>query len=158
MYFNYCKKSMIAAFCSLAMLSVAPQASAASSGGVNAPQQSTQQTKRITGVVSDAMGPVIGASVAVKGTTNGTSTDDDGRFSLNVSPGQTLVVTYLGYVTKEVKVGQQNSYDIFIEEDQQLLDEVVVVGYGTMKKSDISGASVSLGENAGCEGLYHHLA
>ena len=141
MYFNYCKKSMIAAFCSLAMLSVAPQASAASSGGVNAPQQSTQQTKRITGVVSDAMGPVIGASVAVKGTTNGTSTDDDGRFSLNVSPGQTLVVTYLGYVTKEVKVGQQNSYDIFIEEDQQLLDEVVVVGYGTMKKSDISGAS-----------------
>ena len=115
---------MIAAFCSLAMLSVAPQASAASSGGVNAPQQSTQQTKRITGVVSDAMGPVIGASVAVKGTTNGTSTDDDGRFSLNVSPGQTLVVTYLGYVTKEVKVGQQNSYDIFIEEDQQLLDEV----------------------------------
>ena len=148
MYFNYCKKSMIAAFCSLAMLSVAPQAFAASSGGVNAPQQSAQQTKRITGVVSDAMGPVIGASVAVKGTTNGTSTENDGQFSLNVSPGQTLVVTYVGYLTKEVKVGQQNNYDIFIEEDQQLLDEVVVVGYGTMKKSDISGSSVSLGESA----------
>ena len=94
------------------------------------------------------MGPVIGASVAVKGTTNGTSTDNDGRFSLNVSPGQTLVVTYVGYLAKEVKVGQQNNYDIFIEEDNQLLDEVVVVGYGTMKKSDISGASVSLGEKA----------
>ncbi len=148
MYFNYCKKSMIAAFCSLAMFSVAPQASAASSGGVNAPQQSAQQTKRITGVVSDAMGPVIGAAVSVKGTTNGTSTDNDGRFSLNVSPGQTLVVTYVGYLAKEVKVGQQNNYDIFIEEDHQLLDEVVVVGYGTMKKSDISGSSVSLGEKA----------
>ena len=94
------------------------------------------------------MGPIIGATVAVKGTSNGTSTDDDGRFSLNVSPGQTLVVTYVGYLTKEVKVGQQNNYDIFIEEDHQLLDEVVVVGYGTMKKSDISGSSVSLGESA----------
>ena len=148
MNFNYCKKSMIAAFCSLAMLSVAPQAFAASSGGAGAPQQSAQQTKRITGVVSDAMGPVIGATVAVKGTTNGTTTDNDGRFALNVSPGQTLVVTYVGYLAKEVKVGQQNSYDIFIEEDNQLLDEVVVVGYGTMKKSDISGSSVSLGEKA----------
>ena len=67
MYYNYCKKSMIAAFCSLAMLSVAPQAFAASSGGAGAPQQSVQQTKRITGVVSDAMGPVIGATVAVSG-------------------------------------------------------------------------------------------
>ena len=139
---------MIAVFCSLAMLSVAPQAFAASSGGVDAPQQSAQQTKRITGVVSDAMGPVIGASVVVKGTTNGTSTDFDGRFSLNVSPGQTLVVTSVGYLAKEVKVGQQNDYEIFIEEDQKLLDEVVVVGYGTMKKSDISGSSVSLGEKA----------
>ena len=139
---------MIAAFCSLAMLSVAPQAFAASGGGAGAPQQSAQQTKRITGVVSDAMGPVIGAAVAVKGTTNGTSTDNDGRFSLNVSPGQTLVVTYVGYLAKEVKVGQQNNYEIFIEEDHQLLDEVVVVGYGTMKKSDISGSSVSLGEQA----------
>lgn len=148
MNFIYCKKSMIVAFCSLTMLSMAPQAFAASSGGVNAPQQSAQQTKRITGVVSDAMGPIIGASVAVKGTTNGTSTDNDGQFSLNVSPGQTLVVTYVGYLTKEVTVGQQNNYNIFIEENHQLLDEVVVVGYGTMKKSDISGSSVSLGESA----------
>jgi len=139
---------MIAALCSLAVLSVAPQAFAAGNAGADAPGQQAQQTKRITGVVSDAMGPVIGASVAVKGTSNGTSTDNDGRFSLNVSPGQTLVVTYVGYLAKEVKVGQQNNYDIFIEEDQQLLDEVVVVGYGTMKKSDISGSSVSLGESA----------
>ncbi len=148
MILNYCKKSMIAALCSLAVLSVAPQAFAAGNAGADAPGQQAQQTKRITGVVSDAMGPVIGASVAVKGTSNGTSTDNDGRFSLNVSPGQTLVVTYVGYLAKEVKVGQQNNYDIFIEEDQQLLDEVVVVGYGTMKKSDISGSSVSLGESA----------
>ena len=148
MILNYCKKSMIAALCSLAVLSVAPQAFAAGNAGADVPGQQAQQTKRITGVVSDAMGPVIGASVAVKGTSNGTSTDNDGRFSLNVSPGQTLVVTYVGYLAKEVKVGQQNNYDIFIEEDQQLLDEVVVVGYGTMKKSDISGSSVSLGESA----------
>ncbi len=111
--------------------------------------QEVQQAKKITGTVVDAMGPVIGASVVVKGTTNGVATDFDGNFSLNAAPGQTLVISFIGYVTKEIKVtAGQTKYNVTLQEDKQLLDEVVVVGYGTMKKSDISGASVSLGEKA----------
>ena len=66
----------------------------------------------------------------------------------SVNPGSTLIVSYIGYITKEVKVGNQTSLKIFLEEDKKLLDEVVVVGYGTMKKSDLSGSSVSVGEKA----------
>ena len=116
---------------------------------LESPQEVQQATKKITGTVVDAMGPVIGASVVVKGTTNGVATDFDGNFSLNASPGQTLVVSYIGYLTKEVKItAGQSKYDITLEEDRKELDEVVVVGYGTMKKSDISGASATVGENA----------
>lgn len=114
-----------------------------------APQEIQQATKKITGTVVDASGPVIGASVVVKGTSNGVATDFDGRFSLNANPGQTLVITYIGYTTKEVKVtASQTNYKITIEEDKQLLDEVVVVGYGTMKKSDLAGASATMDEKA----------
>ena len=93
------------------------------------------------------MGPIIGATVKVKGTSNATVTDMDGNYMLNVSPGQTVEITYVGYITKNFKVGAQNKYDITLVEDNNSLDEVVVVGYGTMKKSDISGASVSMGED-----------
>jgi TonB-linked SusC/RagA family outer membrane protein len=110
------------------------------------PQASQQAAKKITGTVNDAMGPVIGASILVKGTSTGAVTDFDGKFSLSAKPGATLVVSYIGYVTKEVKVGQQNTYDITLEEDKQVLDEVVVVGYGTMKKSDLAGATGSMDE------------
>ena len=111
--------------------------------------QEVQQAKKITGTVVDATGPVIGASVVVKGTSNGVATDFDGNFSLNASPGQTLVVSYIGYVNKEVKVtANQSHYNITIEEDKQMLDEVVVVGYGTMKKSDLSGSSSSINEQS----------
>ena len=114
-----------------------------------APQEIQQATKKITGTVVDASGPVIGASVVVKGTSNGVATDFDGRFTLNANPGQTLVITYIGYTTKEVKVtASQTNYKITIEEDKQLLDEVVVVGYGTMKKSDLAGASATMDEKA----------
>jgi TonB-linked SusC/RagA family outer membrane protein len=117
--------------------------------GGSAPLPAVQQTKKITGTVSDAMGPVIGASVVIKGTSNGVATDFDGNFSLQANPGQTLVVTYIGYLNKEVKVvaGKQH-YNITIEEDKQMLDEVVVVGYGTMKKSDLAGASATMDEKA----------
>ena len=111
--------------------------------------QEVQQARKITGKVVDAMGPVIGASVVVKGTSNGVATDFDGNFSLSANPGQTLVITYIGYTTKEVRVtAGQTHYNITIEEDKQLLDEVVVVGYGTMKKSDLAGASASMDEKA----------
>ncbi|MGN0048513.1 MAG: SusC/RagA family TonB-linked outer membrane protein [Bacteroides sp.] len=108
--------------------------------------QGVLQTKKITGTVSDAMGPIIGANVLEKGTTNGVITDIDGNFTLNVKPGATLVISYIGYVTQEVKTDNQTNLTITLKEDSEMLDEVVVVGYGTMKKSDLSGSSVSMGE------------
>lgn len=142
---NCKKQSILAGVCSLMLMSYSPQAFAL-------PWLSTppavQQAKKVSGVVQDAMGPVIGASIKVKGTNTGVATDFDGKFTLSVNPGSTLIVSYIGYITKEVKVGNQTSLVINLQEDKQLLDEVVVVGYGTMKKSDISGSSVNLGEKA----------
>ena len=109
-----------------------------------------QQAKRqIKGKVVDAAGEtVIGANVLEKGTTNGVITDIDGNFVLNVSSGATLEISYIGYVTQTIKITNQTSLHIVLKEDSETLDEVVVVGYGTMKKSDLSGASVSVGEDA----------
>ncbi len=109
-----------------------------------------QQVKRqIKGKVVDAAGEtVIGANVLEKGTTNGVITDIDGNFVLSVSSGATLEISYIGYVTQTIKVTNQTSLHIVLKEDSETLDEVVVVGYGTMKKSDLSGASVSVGEDA----------
>lgn len=108
----------------------------------------SQQAHSVSGVIIDATGlPVIGANVLEKGTTNGVITDLDGKFTLNVKPGSTLVISYIGYVTQEIKITNQKNLNITLEEDSKTLDEVVVVGYGTMKKSDLSGASVSMDEN-----------
>ena len=105
-------------------------------------------TINVKGVVNDAMGPVIGASVVEKGNaTNGTITDIDGNFALNVKPGATIVVSFIGYVSQEIKITNQTTVNITLKEDSEMLDEVVVVGYGTMKKSDLSGASVSMSED-----------
>lgn len=142
---NCKKQSILAGVCSLMLMSYTPQASALP--GLSTPP-AVQQAKKVSGVVQDAMGPVIGASIKVKGTNTGVATDFDGKFTLSVNPGSTLIVSYIGYITKEVKVGNQTSLVINLQEDKQLLDEVVVVGYGTMKKSDISGSSVNLGEKA----------
>ena len=117
-------------------------------GDASSPVPEVQQTKKITGTITDAQGPVIGASVVVKGTSNGVATDFDGNFTLNVSQGQTLVISYIGYLTKEVKIDGRSHYDITLSEDNALLDEVVVVGYGTMKKSDLAGASATMDEKA----------
>ena len=110
-----------------------------------APQEIQQATKKITGTVVDAQGPVIGASVVEKGKSgNGAITDFDGNFTLNVSPGATIVVSYIGYVTQEIKVGNQSNFSITLVDDDALLDEVVVVGYGTMKKKLVTGATVQV--------------
>ena len=110
-----------------------------------APQEIQQATKKITGTVVDAQGPVIGASVVEKGKSgNGAITDFDGNFTLNVSPGATIVVSYIGYVTQEIKVGNQSNFNITLVDDDALLDEVVVVGYGTMKKKLVTGATVQV--------------
>ena len=106
------------------------------------------QTKPVSGTVTDAQGPVVGASVIEKGTQNGVITDLDGKYSINVPQGATLVITSIGYKDVEFPVGSQNVYNAFLQEDRQLLDEVVVVGYGTMKRSDLSGASVSMSEES----------
>lgn len=106
------------------------------------------QTKSVNGTVVDNVGPVVGASVIEKGTQNGITTDLDGKWSLNVPQGATLVFTSIGYKDVEIVVGSQNVYNVTLEEDRMLLDEVVVVGYGTMKRSDLSGASVSMSEES----------
>ena len=106
------------------------------------------QVKTITGTVIDDSGlPVIGASILEKGTSNGAITDLDGRFSLSVGTGKTLEVSSIGYKTEVIVVDSRSVYDITLHEDTELLDEVVVVGYGTMKKSDLSGSSVSMKES-----------
>ena len=110
-----------------------------------APQEVQQATKKITGTVVDASGPVIGASVIEKGKSgNGVITDFDGHFSLNVTPGATIVISYVGYETQEIKVGNQSSFNITLKEDDAVLEEVVVVGYGTQKKKLVTGATVQV--------------
>lgn len=138
------REKLLAGIAALSLLGISPQQTFAAQITTN---QAVQQTKKITGTVTDAMGPIIGATVKVKGTSNATVTDMDGNYSINVSAGQTIEISYVGYVTKTFKVGGQSKYDITLVEDNNSLDEVVVVGYGTMKKSDISGASVSMGED-----------
>lgn len=104
-----------------------------------------QQSKQVKGTIVDATGmPVIGANVMVKGTTNGTITDMDGNFSLDVPVGATLVVSYVGYSNQEIKVGNQKNLSIALKEDAEALDELVVVGYMTQKKASLTGAVASM--------------
>ncbi len=106
------------------------------------------QTKQVSGTVVDNVGAVAGASVIEKGTQNGAVTDLDGKWTLNVRQGATIVVSSIGYKDAEIVVGSQNVYNVTLQEDRELLDEVVVVGYGTMKRSDLSGSSVSMTEES----------
>ena len=105
-----------------------------------------QNNKRITGVVKDANGePVIGANIVVKGTTNGTITDMDGNFVLDVPADAVLHVSYIGYSDKEIPVGNQTVLTVSLAEDSRALEEVVVIGYGTARKIDLTGSTSSLG-------------
>lgn len=102
-----------------------------------------QSQLKITGNVVDTQGePIIGASVVVKGTSNGTITDFEGNFQLNTEKKGSLVISYIGYVTKEVTI--KPTLKIVLAEDTKALDEVVVVGYGTQKKSDLTGSVTSV--------------
>lgn len=106
------------------------------------PSFNTQPQKRqVTGTVMDAKGEaVIGANIIEKGTTNGTVTDVNGGFSLTVENNGILQVSYIGYLTQEINTAGQTAVSVILQEDTQALDELVVVGYGTMKKSDLTGA------------------
>lgn len=100
-----------------------------------------QQARVLNGTVVDSKGdPIIGANVLVKGTTEGSVTNFDGQFSLQVPANATLHISYIGYVPQEIRVGTQNDIRIVLKEDTQALEEVVVVGYGVMRKTDVTGS------------------
>ena len=103
------------------------------------------QNARLTGVVFDENGePLIGAAVLVKGTTTGTTTGVDGSFTLDYPQGATLTVSYIGYVDQDVVPGNRARVEITLEPDSKLLDEVVVIGYGTVKRKDLTGSVASV--------------
>ena len=103
------------------------------------------QTRKIAGTVRDGNNdPVIGANVVEKGTTNGTITDINGQFSLDVKPGAVILVSYIGYLSKEIPVKEQTKLDVLLIEDTKTLDEVVIVGYGSQKKVNLTGAVSSV--------------
>lgn len=109
-------------------------------------KNSTQQnTRTITGTVVDNYGePIIGANIMEKGTTNGTITDIDGNFSIKVSQNAVLAVSFIGYISQEITVGTSNTINVQLAEDAKTLDEVVVIGYGTMRKKDLTGSVIQI--------------
>lgn len=108
------------------------------------PQQKTQTSGKkvkVRGVIKDETGePIIGATVRVKGQSEGTVSDFDGNFTLDVTDDNTLQISYIGYQTQEFVVGKQHHFSIVLEEDKKILNEVVVIGYGTQKKGDITSS------------------
>ncbi len=138
---NFRKTALLAGACAIIGLLWSPQVMADSAVKII---QNVQQSKKVSGTIVDAMGPVIGASILEKGTSNGTVTDLDGNYSLNVGPNATLVVSYVGFKTQEIKVGNNTRLDVTLEEENTNLDEVVVVGYGVQKKKLITGATVQV--------------
>ena len=104
-----------------------------------------QQANKVTGIVKDTNGePIIGANVTVKGQSIGTITDINGRFVLDAPKNAVLQITYIGYVSQEVKVSGNKELNVVLKEDTETLDEVVVIGYGTAKKSDLTGATAQI--------------
>lgn len=101
--------------------------------------------KKITGIITDTNGePIIGANVMIKGTTKGVITDIDGKFSIDTATGDVLNISFIGYVSQEIKIGTSSTLKIILREDAQALDEVVVIGYGTTKRQDFTGAVSSV--------------
>lgn len=117
--------------------------------GILSPLWAFSQTIAVSGTVVDESGePLIGATVQQKGTSNGTSTDIDGRYTISLPPQSTLTVSYVGYNTQNVAVNGRSEINVTMTENAAVLDEVVVVGYGQMKRSDLTGSVVSVGEDA----------
>jgi TonB-linked SusC/RagA family outer membrane protein len=107
----------------------------------NAPPFVAQQLKTVTGTVTDNNGePIIGANVIIRGTTNGTITGYDGQYTIGVPGDAVLVISYIGYHPQEIAVGNQSVVNVTLSEDSQALNEIVVVGYGTQRKSDVTGS------------------
>ena len=141
----YLKKSSLShlflLICFIAISAIGFSASAENS------TQSQQTRKSVSGVVSDNAGePLIGVTVREQGTTNGVITDANGRYSINVNNGAVLTFTYVGYKNVTQPVGENSILNITMQEDIATLDELVVVGYGTVKKSDVTGALTQVSE------------
>jgi len=137
MSFKAKKTALYIGLCFLGIIS-AQQVSAATESVA-----SVQQTQQATGHVEDSQGPLIGATVMEKGTTNGTVTDFEGNFSLNVKPGATLVISYVGYESVEVKAG--SNVHVNLKEDGHVVNEVVVIGYGTQRREAVTGSVANIG-------------
>ena len=137
MSFKAKKTALYIGLCLLGIIS-AQQVSAATESVA-----SVQQTQQATGHVEDSQGPLIGATVMEKGTTNGTVTDFEGNFSLNVKPGATLVISYVGYESVEVKAG--SNVHVNLKEDGHVVNEVVVIGYGTQRREAVTGSVANIG-------------
>ena len=137
MSFKAMKTAVCVGLCFLGIIS-AQQVSAASEKVA-----AVQQTRQATGHVEDSQGPLIGATVMEKGTTNGTVTDFDGNFSLSVQPGATLVISYVGYESQEVKAG--DNVQVKMKEDGHVVNEVVVIGYGTQRREAVTGSVANIG-------------
>lgn len=106
-----------------------------------------QSSNSVTGVVRDGNNePLIGVSVVVKGTTTGTHTDIDGKFTINASTNATLEVSYVGFIKQTIVVGNKKHFEIVLQEDLQMLGEVVVVGYGTLDKKQVTSSITSISE------------
>ena len=104
--------------------------------------------KTVTGIVCDGTNaPLIGATVMVKGTTNGTIADVDGKYSLTVKEGEILQAIFTGFISEEVVVGKSDKINFVLREDRLLLDDVVVIGYGQTKKSDLTGSVTNVKMN-----------
>ena len=136
MSFKAKKTALYIGLCFLGIVS-AQQVSAATESVA-----SVQQTKQATGHVEDSQGPLIGATVMEKGTNNGTVTDFDGNFTLNVKPGATLVISYVGYESQEVKAG--TNVHVNLKEDGHVVNEVVVIGYGTQRREAVTGSVANM--------------
>lgn len=113
------------------------------------PLNAQGQQSSVSGQISDATNrePLVGVSVIVKGTTTGVLTDIDGKFSIAAPTGSTLVITYIGFVKQEIPITSRTPLNILLKEDSQLLDDVVVVGYGVQKKSDVTGSVTSVSKD-----------
>ena len=123
---------------------VSLEAPAGERGNFTPPTMAVQQKVTVTGTVSDAAGPLIGATIKVKGSSTGVVADMDGRFSIQANPSDVLEISYIGYVTQEVTVGNKTRLTIKLEEEKHNLNEVVVIGYGTQRREAVTGSVANI--------------
>lgn len=142
LYYSFLRVMMAMGFTLLLTTAVVVQSQASNSGEIAAPQSAHE----VSGVVSDAGGPLPGVTIMEKGTANGVSSDIDGKYSLTVQPGAVLVFSFVGYKPQEIVVGNQTTINVVMKEDSQMMEEVVVVGYGTQKKVNLTGSIAAVGQ------------